>query len=55
MGSAIGALSADHWGRRRTILVASVLAVAAGAVYLFVADPALVMVCAWRSSSRSTS
>jgi len=45
LGSAIGALSADHWGRRRTILVASVLAVAAGAVYPFVADPALVMVC----------
>jgi putative MFS transporter len=45
VGSAIGALSADRWGRRQTILVASVLAVAAGAVYPFVADPALVMVC----------
>jgi putative MFS transporter len=45
VGSAIGALSADRWGRRRTILVASVLAVAAGAVYPFVADPALLMVC----------
>jgi putative MFS transporter len=45
VGSAIGALSADRWGRRRTILVASVVAVAVGAVYPFVADPALVMVC----------
>lgn len=45
VGSAIGALSADRWGRRRSILVASVLAVAVGAVYPFVADPALVMVC----------
>jgi MFS transporter, putative metabolite:H+ symporter len=45
VGSAIGALSADRWGRQPTILVASVLAVAAGAVYPFVADPALVMVC----------
>jgi putative MFS transporter len=45
VGSAIGALSADLWGRRRTILVASVLAVAAGAAYSFAADPALLMVC----------
>jgi putative MFS transporter len=45
VGSAIGALSADRWGRRWTILVASVLAVAVSAVYRSVADPALLMVC----------
>lgn len=45
VGSAIGALSADRWGRRRVIVVASVLAIAVGAVYPFVADPALLMVC----------
>ena len=45
VGSAIGALSADRWGRRRTIVVASVFAIAVGAVYPFVADPALLMVC----------
>jgi len=45
VGSAIGALSSDRWGRRRTIVVASVLAIAVGAVYPFVADPALLMVC----------
>jgi putative MFS transporter len=45
VGSAIGALTADRWGRRRVIIVASALAIAVGAVYPFVADPALLMVC----------
>lgn len=45
VGSAIGALSSDRWGRRRVIIVASALAIAVGAVYPFVADPSLVMVC----------
>jgi putative MFS transporter len=45
VGSAIGALTADHWGRRRVIVVASVVAIAVGAVYPFVADPALLLVC----------
>jgi len=45
VGSALGALTADRWGRRPMIIAASALAVAVGAVYPFVADPALVMVC----------
>ena len=45
VGSAIGALSSDRWGRRRVIVVASALAIAVGAVYPFATDPALVMVC----------
>jgi putative MFS transporter len=45
VGSAIGALTADRWGRRRVIAAASVVAIAVGAVYPFVADPALLMVC----------
>jgi putative MFS transporter len=45
VGSAIGALTADRLGRRRVIIAASALAIAVGAVYPFVADPALLMVC----------
>jgi MFS transporter, putative metabolite:H+ symporter len=43
IGSGIGALTADHWGRKNTIIAASVLAIAFGAIYPFVAQPALVM------------
>ncbi|HEX3762806.1 MAG TPA: MFS transporter [Kofleriaceae bacterium] len=45
VGSAIGALTADRWGRRRMIVIASALAIAVGAIYPFVSDPALLMVC----------
>jgi putative MFS transporter len=45
VGSAIGALTADRWGRRPVIITASVFAIAVGAVYPFVADPALLMAC----------
>jgi putative MFS transporter len=45
LGSAIGALSSDRWGRRRVIVVASALAIAVGAVYPFATDPALVLAC----------
>jgi putative MFS transporter len=43
IGSGIGALTADHWGRKNTIIAASALAIVFGAVYPFVAQPALVM------------
>jgi putative MFS transporter len=43
IGSGIGALTADHWGRKNTIIAASVVAIAFGAVYPFVAQPALIM------------
>jgi MFS transporter, putative metabolite:H+ symporter len=45
VGSAIGALSSDRWGRRWVIVAASVLAIAVGWVYPFVLDPTLLMVC----------
>jgi len=45
VGSAIGALSSDRWGRRRVIVTASALAIAVGAVYPFATDPALVLTC----------
>ncbi len=45
VGSAIGALGSDRWGRRGVIVVASALAIAVGAVYPFVADPTLLLVC----------
>jgi len=44
VGSAIGALTADRWGRKRVIVVASAIAIAVGAIYPFVSDPALLMV-----------
>jgi putative MFS transporter len=44
VGSAIGALTADRWGRKRVIVGASAAAIAVGAIYPFVASPALLMI-----------
>ena len=41
IGSAIGALTADKWGRKPTIIGASALAVALGLVYPSISDPVL--------------
>jgi putative MFS transporter len=41
IGSAIGALTADRWGRRPTLVGASVIAIVFGAIYPFVHDPML--------------
>jgi putative MFS transporter len=43
IGSGIGALTADSWGRKNTIIGASVMAIVFGAIYPFVAAPGLVM------------
>jgi putative MFS transporter len=43
IGSGIGALTADRWGRKKVIIASSLLAIAFGAVYPFVAQPSLVM------------
>jgi putative MFS transporter len=39
IGTAIGAYSADHWGRKSTIIGASIIAAIVGAIYPFVRDP----------------
>jgi putative MFS transporter len=44
MGSAIGAFTADSWGRKKTIIVASLLAIVFGAIYPFVSNPLLLPV-----------
>lgn len=44
VGSAIGAMTADRWGRKRVIVAASAIAIAIGAIYPFVASPALLMI-----------
>jgi putative MFS transporter len=41
IGSAIGAFTADRWGRKPTIVGASLLAIVLGAIYPFVSDPVL--------------
>jgi putative MFS transporter len=41
VGSAIGALTADRWGRRPTLIGASAVAIGFGAIYPFVTDPVL--------------
>jgi putative MFS transporter len=41
VGAAIGALTADHWGRRPTLIGASAVAILFGAIYPFVTDPVL--------------
>ncbi|WP_133649492.1 MFS transporter [Paraburkholderia flava] len=41
IGSAIGALTADSWGRKPTIIGASFAAIVFGAIYPFVSDPVL--------------
>jgi putative MFS transporter len=43
IGSAIGALTADRLGRKHTIIGASILAIAFGAIYPFVHAPALLI------------
>jgi putative MFS transporter len=41
VGTLIGALTADTWGRKPTILTASILTIVFGAIYPFVHDPIL--------------
>jgi putative MFS transporter len=41
IGSAIGAFTSDHWGRKPTIATASALAIVFGSIYPFVKDPVL--------------
>ncbi len=43
VGSAIGALTADSWGRRPTIVGASLLTILLGAIYPFIKDPILLL------------
>jgi putative MFS transporter len=42
IGSAIGALTSDSWGRRRTIIGAALLSMLFGAIYPFMHDPVLI-------------
>lgn len=44
IGAAIGALTADYWGRKPTIIGASAIAVVLGAVYPMISDPVLLPV-----------
>ncbi len=44
IGSAIGALTADSWGRKPTIIGASLATILLGGVYPFVKDPVLLLV-----------
>ncbi|HEY4351820.1 MAG TPA: MFS transporter, partial [Paraburkholderia sp.] len=44
IGSAIGAFTADSWGRKKTIIIASLLAIVFGAIYPFVSNPVLLPV-----------
>jgi MFS transporter, putative metabolite:H+ symporter len=41
IGSAIGAFTADSWGRKPTIIGASIVSVALGAIYPMISDPVL--------------
>ncbi len=41
VGSAIGALTADRWGRKRTLVVSSLIAIVFGLIYPFVKDAVL--------------
>lgn len=43
IGSAIGAWTADGWGRKPTILSASLLTIAIGSIYPFVSEPRTLM------------
>jgi putative MFS transporter len=43
IGCAIGAWSADHFGRKPTIIGASVLSIVAGAIYPYMKDPSLLL------------
>ncbi len=44
IGSAIGAFTADYWGRKPTIVGASLITILIGSFYPFIANPALLMV-----------
>jgi MFS transporter, putative metabolite:H+ symporter len=44
VGSAIGAATADHWGRKPTIIGASLISVALGILYPMISDPMLLVV-----------
>ncbi len=44
IGAAIGALTADRWGRKPTITIASLLAIVFGFIYPFISDPVLLPV-----------
>jgi putative MFS transporter len=43
IGSAIGALTADSWGRKPTIIGASLLTIAIGSFYPFITSPLILM------------
>ena len=44
LGSAIGAITADYWGRKPTIVGASLITIAIGSFYPFITRPAILMV-----------
>jgi MFS transporter, putative metabolite:H+ symporter len=44
VGSAIGALTADYWGRKPVIIGASLISVALGIIYPMISDPVLLPV-----------
>jgi putative MFS transporter len=44
LGSAIGALTADSWGRKPTIVGASLLTIVIGSFYPFITNPTLLMI-----------
>lgn len=43
VGSAIGAFTADSWGRKPTIIGASLLTIVIGSIYPFIRDPAVLL------------
>lgn len=44
IGSAIGAFTADYWGRKPTIVGASLVTIAIGSFYPFITTPAILMI-----------
>jgi putative MFS transporter len=44
IGSAIGAFTADYWGRKPTIVGASLVTIAIGSFYPFITSPAILMI-----------
>ncbi|MBV8890816.1 MAG: MFS transporter, partial [Acidobacteria bacterium] len=44
LGSALGAITADSWGRKPTIVGASLLTILIGSIYPFVHDPAMLLI-----------
>jgi MFS transporter, putative metabolite:H+ symporter len=44
VGSAIGALTADSWGRKPTIIRASLMTIVVGGIYSFVQNPVLLVI-----------